>query len=166
MPREEDFDLSNLNVPWVTKDGFLDLTKLPMESTLAQAVGDDIEEFRSACHLLGSMASAGRTTAAVFLYGLLAFCRDDLTRREPVVEALRYVRTRQAAHLLFEELNQTESSNTTRGYINAVLKALEGFPLECVEDGFERLLSDPKWSYKMKRKFSEILEEIIYRNER
>ena len=166
MPREEDFDLSDLKVPWVTKDGFLDLTKFPMESTLAQAVGDDIEEFHSACHLLGSMASAGRATAAVFLYGLLAFCRDDLTRKEPVVEALRYVRTRRAAQLLFEELNRTESSNTTRGYINAVLKALEGFPLECVEDGFERLLSDPKWSYKMKRKFSEILEEIIYRNER
>jgi hypothetical protein len=166
MPREEDFDLSDLNVPWVTKDGFLDLTKFPMDATLAQAVGDDMEGFRSACRLLGSMASAGRTPASVFLYGLLAFCRDDLTRKEPVIEALRYVRTRQAAQLLFEELNRTESSNTTRGYINAVLKALEGFPLECVEDGFERLLSDPKWSYKMKRKFSEILEEIIYRNER
>lgn len=166
MPREEDFDLSDLNVPWITKDGFLDLTKLPIDSTLAQAVGDDTEGFRSACQLLGSMASAGRTAAAVFLYGLLTFCHDDLTRKELVVQALGYVKTRQAAHLLFEELNRTESSNTTRGYINAVLKALERFPLECVEDGFERLLSDPKWSYKMKRKFREILDEMEYRNGR
>jgi len=164
MPREKDFDLSELDVPWITKDGFLDLTKLPMEPTLIQAVGDDIEEFRSACRLLGLMASAGRTSVSVFLYGLLAFCRDDLTRKEAVVGALGYVKTRQAAQLLFDELNRIESSNTTRGYINAVLKALGGFPLECVEDGFERLLSDPKWSYKMKRKFSEILDEIEYRS--
>lgn len=166
MPREKDLDLCDLNVPWVTKDGFLDLTKFPMESTLAQAVGDDTERFRSACQVLGSMASAGRTPASVFLYGLLTFCRDDLARKEPVVEALRYVRTRQAAHLLFEELNRTESSNSTRGYINTVLKVLEGFPLECVEDGFERLLSDPKWSYKMKRKFREIVDEMEYRKGR
>jgi len=164
MLRKKGVRVDDLDVPWITKDGYLDLTKLPIDSTLAQAVGDDLEECRSACRLLGSMASAGRAAASVFLYGLLTFWRDDVTRKESVVEALGYVRTSQAAQLLFDELDRTESSNSTRGYISAVLKALERFPLECVEDGFAKILSDPNWSYKMKRKFREIVEVIEYRD--
>jgi len=70
----------------------------------------------------------------------------------------------QTAGLLFAELESTESSNSTRGYIKRILKTLEGFPLESVATGFERLLSDPRWSYRMKRSFQEILETVEYRN--
>jgi hypothetical protein len=166
MPRRIDVSAADLNLPWITKEGYLDLTKLPMDSTLAQAVGEDMERFRSTCRLLGSMASVGRYTASVFLYGLLVAWRDDLTRKESIVEALGYVKTSQAAQLLFEELNRTESLNSTRGYINAVLKTLVKFPLECVDDGLKRLIADPKWSYRMKHKFRDVLKEIEYRNAR
>ena len=56
------------------------------------------------------------------------------------------------------------SSNSTRGYINTILKAFEGFPLELVAEGFEKLLADRKWSYRMKRKFEDLLAEIEYRD--
>ena len=52
-------------VPWITKAGYLDLTKLPIDVILAQAVGDDGEKFRSACRILGLMASAGRIEAEI-----------------------------------------------------------------------------------------------------
>jgi len=152
------------NVPWLTKDGYLDLSKLPIDSVLTQAVGDNEEQFRSACRVLASMVSAGRTEAGVFLYGLLRFCGDNRVKKESVVEALGAVRARQSADLLFEELKRTESTNSTRGYINAVLKALRRIPLDLVKDGFAELLRDPKWSYKMKRKFEDILAEMEYRN--
>lgn len=166
MARKRQDSLRDLDVPWITKDGYLDVTKLPIDSTLAQAVGNNEEEFRSACLMLSSMAYAGRGEAGVFLYGLLTFCGDDRARKELVVGALGYVQTWQSASLLFDELDKTESSNSTRGYINTVLKALEGFPSELVVDGFRNLLSDSKWSYRMKRKFREILGEIEERSRR
>ena len=39
--------LKKLGVPWITKAGYLDLTKLPIDVILAQAVGDDGEKFRT-----------------------------------------------------------------------------------------------------------------------
>ncbi len=164
MPRKDKNVPKMPNVPWLTKDGYLDLNKLPIDSVLTQAVGDNEEQFRSACRVLASMVSAGRTEAGVFLYGLLRFCGDNRVKKESVVEALGTVRTHQSADLLFEELKKTESSNSTRGYLNAVLKALRRMPLELVRDGFENLLCDSKWSYRMKRKFEDVLAEMEYRN--
>jgi hypothetical protein len=155
-----------MNVPWITKDGYLDLTKFPIDSTLSQAVSDKGEEFANACRILSSMAYAGRKEASVFLCGLLGYVGNDTMRKEEIVEALSLVRTHQVANLLFAELESMESSNSTRAYIRRILKALEGFPMECVEKGFERLLSDPKWSSRMKRKFKEIIEKIDYLNRR
>jgi hypothetical protein len=48
VPKSGDI-LKKLNVPWITKDGYLDLTKFPIDSTLKQAVADEVEKFRSAC---------------------------------------------------------------------------------------------------------------------
>lgn len=93
----------------------------------------------------------------------LRFCGDDLVKKESVVKALKHIEAAQTADLLFDELDRIESFNSTRCYINTVLKALGGFPLDLVEDGFERLLSDPKWSFKMKHKFRNVFEEIQHR---
>jgi len=166
MPRRGK-DASNLpNVPWITEDGYLDLSKFPIDSTLAQAVGDDEERFHEACRMLTSMVYAGRTEAAVFLYGLLRFCDDSRIKKESVVKALGAAETQQSADLLFEELKKTKSSNSTRSYLTVLLKVLRGFPSELVRDGFEGLLADSRWSYKMKRKFATALEQMEYRDGR
>jgi hypothetical protein len=106
------------------------------------------------------MYFSGRTEAGIFLLGLLKFCGNDMAKKAQVVDALKHVPSRQAADLLFEELELTESSNSSRGYINAILKTLQAFPRQIVEEGFQRLLSESRWSYKMKRRFQEILENI------
>ena len=156
----DDDVLKELNVPWMTKDGLLDLAKFPIDSILRQAVGNNAEQFRSACTLLSVMYSSGQTEAGVFLLGLLKFCGNDMVKKAQVVDALKQVPSRQAADLLFEELKLTESSNSSRGYVNAILKTLQAFPRRIVEEGFQRLRSDSRWSYKMKRKFWEILEKL------
>ena len=160
--REKDI-LQNLGVPWVTKDGFIDMSKLPLEGTLKQAVGKDEEEFRSSCRTLISMYVASRSEAAIFLYGLLIHNQRNIKRKEIIVEALGHIKTKESAGLLFSELHQTESSNSTRKYINSILRSLQEFPLENINEGFEELLSDNKWSYRMKNKFKAILNGEDFR---
>jgi len=163
MPTKDKDILSSLNVPWITKEGYIDLSKLPIDSTLRQSLSKDEDKFRSACNMLASMYSAGRAEAAVFLYGLFTLHRNDRTRKEPIINALGHLKTAEAADLLFRELNETESSNSTRAYIDTILKNLCYFPLPLVEDGFDSLLKDSRWSYRMKHKFREILDRIKYR---
>jgi len=55
------------------------------------------------------------------------------------------------------ELNDVESNNTTRGYINSILKCLSRYPIDITNDGFVALLNDRKWSNKMKKKIEEII---------
>ena len=152
--------LSSLNVPWITEDGYIDLSKLPIDSVLRQSLSKDENEFRSACNTLASMYSAGRVEAAIFLYGLLTLHRNDRARKELIINALGHIKTAETADLLFRELNQTESSNSTRTYIDTILKNLCYFPIHLVEDSFDSLLADGRWSYRMKHKFRKVLDRI------
>ncbi len=158
MAKKEKDILKNLNVPWITKDGYLDMGKLPIDSTLRQAVGKNYEEFRSSCRTLVSMYVAGRFEAAIFLYGLLIHNNKNIERKEIIVDALVHVESKESVDLLFRELQQTVSSNSTRKYINAILKSLQGYSLENTREGFEALLSEKKWSHRMKNKFKAILD--------
>jgi hypothetical protein len=164
MAKKEKDILQNLGVPWATKDGFLDMAKVPLEGTLKQAVGKDEEVFRSSCRTLISMYVASRTEAAIILYGLLIHNKRNIKRKEIIVEALGHIKTKESAELLFSELHQTESSNSTRKYINSLLRSLQMFPLENINEGFEELLSESKWSYRMKNKFKAILNGEDFRN--
>jgi len=59
--------------PWITAEGTIDLTKLPIDFILKQAIDPEYEQFRSASVLLGSMAGAGRVEAGLYLLGLLSW---------------------------------------------------------------------------------------------
>jgi hypothetical protein len=162
MPKKEGKILRELNMPWITKNGYLDWTKFPIDSVLKQAISLTEQDFQSACRILTSMYSAGRFEAGIFLFGLLIHNSDDIARKESIVEALGYIETKETTDLLFRELRRTVSSNSTRKYIDRILKSLKRFPLEFIEDGFEGLLKDDRWSYRMKKKFREILEGVRY----
>jgi hypothetical protein len=75
---DHDMDRKKLpeNVPWITKEGYFDPTKFPIDSVLKQAISDDDGEFRSGLRTLGLMNSQGRKEAGVFLLGLLVTCGD------------------------------------------------------------------------------------------
>ncbi len=155
--------LKKLGVRWITKDGFLDMAKIPIDFTLKQAVGKNEEEFKSSCRILISMYAADRLEAAILLYGLLIHNNKNIERKEIIVEALGHVKTKESADLLFRELHQTVSSNSTRKYVNSILKSLKMFPLENISEGFEKLLSEKIWSYRMKNKFKAILNGDDFR---
>jgi len=69
------------NVPWITKEGFLDPAQFPIDSVLKQALSDDDRQLRSGLNMLSSMYGHGRTEAGVFLLGLLVNCDDNWEKR-------------------------------------------------------------------------------------
>ena len=55
-------------MPWITKEGYFDPGKFPIDSALKQALSDDHQEFRSGLNLLASMYGHGRMEAGIFLF--------------------------------------------------------------------------------------------------
>jgi hypothetical protein len=139
--------------PWITKDGFFDPAQFPIDGVLKQALSDDDEQFRSGLNMLGSMCGHGRAEAGVFLLGLLANCEDNWEKRIKIVEAMKGIRTKPCADLLFGELKRVKSSNTTRRYLGAVIEFLSLMPPDLVRSGFEALADDRSFSPKMRDKF-------------
>ena len=146
-------------ISWITDDG-LDLVRFPIDSVLKLSLSENEQDFRSGCTLLGSMQSQGRTEAGVYLLGLLRYWQDNLSRVAIIVENLRFYHTAACADALFSELRRIRSSNTTRGYLSIILKSLACFPAELVSDGLEALSEDSSFSYKMRRKFRNVLEAM------
>lgn len=149
---------ARIKASWITKDGSLDLRQFPIDSVLKQALSENDEDFHTGCTLLGSMQSYGRIEAGVFLLGLLKYWQDDLARLTIVAEKLCYFHTAACADTLISELRRVRSSNTTRGYLNTILKSLSHFPMELVAAGLEALAEDSSFSYKMRRKFQDVLK--------
>jgi hypothetical protein len=150
------------NVPWITKEGFLDPAQFPIDSVLKQALSDDDRQFRSGLNMLGAMKVHGRTEAGVFLLGLLVNCDDNWEKRIKIVEAMKSIHTKPCADLLFSELKRVKSSNTTRRYLATVINVLSSMPSELIEDGFQTLAEDSSFSPKMRDKFRAVLEKRLF----
>ena len=138
---------------WMTPGAFFDPGKFPIDGVLRQALDEDVELLRGACSVLETMASHDRREAGVFLLGLLSFYRDDLERLSPVVHALRAFHAREAMDALTAELRRIPSTNSTRGYLNAVFEALTRFPDDLVRDRLAELPADRSFSFRWRRKF-------------
>jgi len=150
------------NVPWITKEGNLDLAQFPIDGVLKQALSEDDQEFRTGLSMLSSMCRHGRTEAGVFLMGVLLNCEDHWEKRIRIVESMKFIKTKPCADLLFSELKRVKSSNTTRRYLGAVINVLSDMPLELIEEGFRTLAEDSLFSPKMREKFRAVLEKRLF----
>jgi hypothetical protein len=153
-------DLQSVKWSWITADGMIDLAKLPIEGILKQALDPDFENFRSACVLLGSMASHGRQEAGVYLIGLLGRYACDLQRLELIAEEVAYFRDESSANALLAEIRRVRNSNTTRRYLNRVLQSLTRLPFDLVKSGLKEFADDATFSYRMRAKFRESCDRI------
>ncbi len=139
---------------WITPDGELDLERLPLDGIFKQAIDAEFERFRSACVLLGSITRSGRPEAGLYLIGLFAYHASDLRRLEVIAEQLAYFRHQSSADALFAEIRRVKSSNTTRRYLDRVLRSLAALPADLVNNtGLEALAQDTSFSSKMRAKF-------------
>lgn len=151
----------NLSTPWITEDGFLDPLKIPIDSILTQTVLQDLDAFRSGCSMLQTMYGHGRLEAGIYLLGLLQYYQDDLERLEVIVKKLSGFKTNECADSLVSELKRVKSSNTTRRYLGTVLQILSAFPSEIAKEKLEELADDASFSYKMRKKFENALDEMF-----
>ena len=150
------------NVPWITKDGNFDLSRSPIDNVLKQALSEDDQEFRTGLNLLSSMCDFGRTEAGVFLMGVLLNCDDNWEKRIKIVEAMKFIKTKPCADLLFSELKRVKSSNTTRSYLASVIKVLSSMHSELTEEGFRTLSEDKSFSPKIRDKFRAAVEKRFF----
>lgn len=148
------------NVPWITKKGYIDYSKYPIEHPLEDSLSNDEQKFRNACRLLGSMSDEGRKDAAIFLFGLICYFNNDIKKLEIIVENLRYFKTKECVNFLFGEIERIKSSNTTRRYINTIIDILRSFPPNLVLEKFIEFSENKKFSYKMRNKFLAVVEEL------
>ena len=154
--------MKKLNVPWTRNDGGIDFKKIPIEAALHNVIDGNDDELRGRCGVLAFMYNEGKKEAAIFLYGLIAQNYNNIARKEIIIKSYKDIETKEAAEILFRELKYIVSDNTTRRYIDEILKVLKNYPTEIIKDGFESLLRDKKWSIKMKRKFEEVLIENMH----
>jgi len=146
--------------PWLNARGEILLAKLPLDSTLARAIGGDTRERREAVRLLGLMQQSGRVEAGIYLMGLLADAPDDWEWRTAIVEALHGFDTEGCARLLFCELRAVKGSNTTRRYRDAALKTLASLSAGLTRAGFAAMLDDPTCSQRTRDKVLCILDGV------
>ena len=102
-----------------------------------------------------------RREAGIYLLGLLAdLPPDGLEDREHVVQALGYYETASSAAALFGEIRRVKSSNTTRRYLDSVLRSITVLPAPLVRTELEALADDTAFSYKMRAKFREAIWQL------
>jgi hypothetical protein len=127
--------------PWLTERG-LDLSKVPIDSVLKQALSPDAEKFRSGCLLLKSMCGVGRVEAGVFLLGLLQYYPEDYSRLTLIADSLTAFPRPETVEAFATELRRVRGSSATRAYLRQIIATLELFPAELVEDQIRSLFSD------------------------
>ena len=136
--------------PWLTERG-IDLTRVPIDSILQQAVSPDDDKFRSGCSLLRAMSHAGRVEAGVFLLGLLRYHPDDYARLTVIAEALASFPVVATVDALSSELRRVKGSSSTRRYLRRIIDTLELFPARLVEEQVQSLSTDPQIGVRIRQ---------------
>ena len=152
-----DFQKLSKLVPWITKDGDFDYSKYPLEQPAKDALSTDDSKFRNACYLIITMAKEKRADALIFLYGMFEYYKNDIKRLEILAERLVTIDDIKFVNFLFNQIKETKSSATTRIYISELINKLSYYSSELIIPGFEELLNDKRFSFRMKDKFKKVL---------
>jgi len=144
--------------PWLIEDG-LDISKLPIDSVLRQAISPDNEEFHSGCTLLKLMCGVGRVEAGVFLLGLLKRYSEDYGRLTQIAGALEHFPSEETVDALASELRRVKGSSSTRGYLRKIIDTLEHFPEELTKEEIQKLSSDPLVGPRFRQRLRSISED-------
>lgn len=106
------------------------------------------------------MVANDRSEAGVYLVGLLRYYGNDLKRLEVIVQELGHFQHESSAEALLGELRRVKSSNSTRRYLDRVLRSIGGMSEPLVGLGLRDLIGDAGFTPRMREKFRETLERV------
>jgi hypothetical protein len=149
----------------------IDWKTVPVNDYTRRLRSENAVERNAAINSLGGLISFGNQAAFEILFGFLAALAPPRTVEEIHlrVEILRTLdpvedKTAVAAHLI-EELHRTPSNNTTRQWISAIFRFLEGCPYNVIQEPLETMLSDRRFSPKFRKKIDETLSRSLSRQQ-
>ena len=145
------------NPPWLTERG-IDLSIIPIDNVLKQAISDNDEEFRSGCSLLASMCGHGRVEAGIFLLGLLQRHPDNIARLILIVDALAAFPSAATVEAFANELRRVKGSSSTRVYLGRIIDALGHFPSNLVDEQIQKLSLDTLVGPRFRQRLKTMIE--------
>ena len=141
----------------------IDLKSIPVDEYAAALRSSDPEERDSNITNLVGLISFGNKEAFNELFKFFTELPSPATLAEVhfKLELLRYLnrsdaRTKLIPELI-DELYRTVSNNTTRQWISEIFRFLANCPYEDIYEPLERMLSDKRFSYRLKAKIKRIL---------
>jgi len=141
----------------------VDWKAFPVDDYARQLQSKDPDERNGAISGLGGLIGFGNFAAFNALLGFLAALPPPATIEHVHLkkEILRYLSCANdkaaVAHCLIEELYRTPSNNTTRQWISDIFRFFGRCPSDAVREPLERMLSDKRFSYRLKKKINEML---------
>ncbi|HDL64773.1 MAG TPA: hypothetical protein ENH12_05225 [Proteobacteria bacterium] len=142
----------------------IDFQTMPVDKyiyTLHNATARD--EKYSAISSLGVMISHRNIAAFTALFKFLKKLPPPLTieavhlRIEILQKLKNSKRKNELTRFLFKELKRTPSNNTTRQWFTSIFKYLKSLPFEEIDEPLSELLSDKRFSHRLKNRMREIL---------
>ncbi len=142
----------------------IDLKSMPVDEYAAALRSSNPEERDSGITTLTGLISFGNKEAFNELFGFFKELPPPTTLAEVhfKLKLLEYLKRSEARILLIpeliDELYHTVSNNTTRQWISEIFRFLELCPYEEIYEPLERMLSDKRFSYRLKAKMKRILD--------
>ncbi len=156
---EEEFEKLLNQTPWY-KNGRIDYFYYPINQAAKECQSKDVREFRNACFLISSMAGSGRLDALFMLMGMFEYYKTDFQKLNIIADNLQSSKNEKYVNFLFDVFQKTQSSNSSRVFLDIMLKKLSYFNKKIAKERFQQLLEDKKYTYRMKNKFENILNEL------
>ncbi len=141
----------------------VDWKMFPVDDYASQLQSSKPDEQNDAISSLGALIAHGNSEAFNVLLGFLKDLSPPATMKEVHLrkEILRHLfcANDKAAvtHCLIEELDRIPSNNTTRQWFSEIFRFLQHCQIEVIREPLERMLSDKRFSYRVKRKIKEML---------
>lgn len=145
-----------------------DFTTLPIDEDVKQLKSPKREERDAALTNLENLAGLGNKAAFQEVFNYLQQLPPLTTIEEVhfklgILERLNRPQFRPLlTKYLLDELYNTPSNATTRQWISAILELLRRCPLEDVREPLEKMLSEKRFSYRLKKKVEYLLYELEY----
>jgi len=141
----------------------IDLKSLPVDQYSKQLKSSKPEERDAAISSLGALIANGNEAAFEELFNFFQKLPPPKTIKEVhlkkhILRHLEYSEFRTSlTQFLLDELYNTPSNNTTRQWISAILQSLERSQCEEIGEPLKKMLSDNRFSYRLKQKIKKIL---------